>query len=231
MVYENISERNYKFKKGGNMRRSILLVLILLSVLFSPQISTAHKFMLGGGAGFVMKNTNAEGGISYGGCLTYQMDNMFGFKTSVGRYSSQTIVKRLQQGGYSRLSDGDYSLLWIEESIIIRKERQGVQPYIGGGAGYYITEHGLSSEAKTWLAGYHYELVEDIDDIFSMHLRIGLNIAASPQVSVSVDYKYAFVNPVLKATLTDLITSEKYYINEEIDLGVKGFSVDLSLVF
>jgi len=226
-----VKHRPHTINKEGNMRRSVSLVLIILSVLFWPQISAAGNFKFGGGVGFVMANENAEGGFSYNGYFIYQMDNMFSFITSVGRYGTNTIYRRLSQGGYSRLSDGDYSLLLIEASVLIRKQRQGLQPYIGGGAGYYITEHGLSTEAKTWLATYHLQLEEEIDDILSVHLIIGFMVPVTTQVSVDANFKYVFLKPTLHGTLTDLDTSEKYYRTEQIDLGVKGLSVGISLVF
>lgn len=113
-------------KKGGKLNKYWMFFLILILLILIPQNSYAGRFIAGGGAGFVMSNGNAEGGFSYNGYVIYQMDNVFSFMTSAGRYSAETIYKRLSQGGYSRLSEGDYTLVWIEESVILRKERERV---------------------------------------------------------------------------------------------------------
>lgn len=59
-------------------------------------------------------------------------------KISVGYYKADA--------GPAILFEGDYSLLWIEESILVSPQARvpSVPFYAGGGVGYYIPNYGLN---------------------------------------------------------------------------------------
>lgn len=72
---------------------------------------------------------------------------------------------------------------------------------------------------------------EEIDDVFSVHFLMGFTMTIAKQIEVNSNFKYAFLKPTLHATLTDLVMDEEYFRTEEIELGVKAFSICLNVVF
>lgn len=205
------------------MRYPILGISISLAVLFLPQLSAPQNFEAGGGIAIVTANDNLKGGVGFGVHLDYVMPKLVLFRTSVGWYGTDTKV--------DMLSEGDYSLLWIEESILIRAPGPAVRPYGGAGAGYYQTDHELSSNAQNALLRFGLRGKEEIDNVFGLHLRGGVNIAVSPRVSLNVDGKYAFLKPKVKATITDLSTYETGTNEAKVDLGTLFFNVGLTASF
>lgn len=205
------------------MRYLILAISISLTVLFLPQLSATQSFEAGGSIAIVTANDNLKGGVGFGVHLDYVMPKLVLFRTSVGWYGTDTKV--------DMLSEGDYSLLWIEESILIRGRGPVVRPYGGGGVGYYQTDHELSSNAQNALLRLGLRGKEEIDNVFGIHVRGGVNVVVSPRVCLNVDGKYAFIKPKVKATVTDLSTYQSAINEGKIDLGALFFNVGLTASF
>jgi outer membrane protein W len=200
-----------------------VLFFILLPLIFLSGICNAQSFSVGGGLSYAADNSNVKGNIGFEGNLTILTESIIAIRASVGRYGSDIKV--------NQLSEGDYSLLWIEGTFLLRGKSPKVQPYGGIGGGYYITGHELSSRVTSLLALFGIRGKEDIQDVFGIHFRGGLDVPISLTVAINVDLKYVILKPDVKVEATNIYTYQTASVTESVDLStfIIGFGISVTL--
>lgn len=199
------------------------LITVILILTLGTITSNAQNYSLGGNINYAIENDNATGGVGFEGNFTFYTESIIAIRASVGRYASDTKI--------DKLSEGDYSLLWMEGTLLIQAKTINIQPYIGLGGGYYITGHELSSNVKNALSLLGLRGKEEIADMFSIHLRGGLNINVAPTVALNADIKYVFLKPEVKVEITNLYNYQTVSATEKVDLStvVLGFGVTVRI--
>jgi hypothetical protein len=194
------------------------LLLILLQ-----NFSIAQSYTIGGGLNYATESSDAKGGIGFEGNFTFLTESIIAIRASVGRYGSNIKV--------DKLSEGDYSLLWLEGTFMLQGKSRSVQPYGGIGAGYYMTGHELSSRLTNALTQLGLRGKEDIQDVLGIHLRGGFNIPFSPTVAFNADLKYVILKPDVKVSVTNLSTFQSYSITESVNIStlIIGFGVSITI--
>lgn len=170
-------------------------LLIFLTLLLSPQCITANNnFSIGGSTILTTENKNAQGGTGFNIYVEYQKFHLVSFRTSVGRYTANTKgIKTI-----NKLPSGNYLVWFIEESIVYKFcEIAALQPYMGLGLGYYIIDREMYSYPDgSWRKRTNISK-ENINNVFSPHLRVGINIL-DKKVAANVDIKFALINSIQK---------------------------------
>lgn len=205
------------------MNYTRILFFVSLPLILFQNFSIAQSYTVGGGLGYAIENSNAKGGVGFEGNFTFLTESIIAIRASVGRYGSDAKV--------DKLSEGDYSLLWIEGTFMLQGKSPSVQPYGGLGARYYITGHELSSRVTNSLALLGLRGKEDIQDVLGIHLRGGLNIPVSPTVALNADLKYVILKPDVKVDVTNLSTFQTVSVTESVDLStlIIGFGVTITI--
>jgi len=201
------------------------LSFIIIVTFQNPCIGQGYynSYNIGGGLCYAAENSNIKSGIGFDANITFLTDNIIAIRASIGRYETDVKV--------NKLSEGNYSLLWIEGTMLLRSQSPIIQPYGGLGVGYYITGHELSSNVDRFFAQYGLLGKEDIQDNIGIHLRSGLDIPISWTMSINLDIKYIFLKPNVKVKVTNLYTSESVKVTEAVDLSTLlfGFSFSINL--
>ena len=200
-----------------------VFLFIFLPLILNHNISIAQSYTVGGGLSYATDNTNAKGNIGFEGNFTFLTESIVAIRASVGRYGSDTKV--------NIISEGDYSLLWLEGTLLLQGKSPKVQPYGGIGGGYYITSHELSSRLNNILSLLGVRAKEDIQDVFGIHFRGGLNVPVSPTVALNLDLKYVILKPDVKVEATNLYTFRTASVTESLDLStfIIGFGISVTL--
>lgn len=205
------------------MKSSHLLFLAISLFFFLTSLSFSKHYSIGGGLSYATENNNVKSAAGFEANLTFLTESAIAVRASVGKFGSNVKV--------DKLSEGNYSLLWLEGTIIARAKSSSVQPYGGLGFGYYITEHELSSRMTNAFISQGIRVKEDIEDNLGIHIRGGINIPISTTVDRNAELKYVFLNPKANVEATDLSTFQTATVSEEIDLStlfiVVGFSIHL----
>ena len=198
----------------------IVLQLLISTIILGQTQRQSLPYRLGGGLSVVSENDNVEGGNGFNAFIDYPLQESMTIKTSIGKYSSDTKV--------DILSEGDYSLLWIEGSLLFSGTKFKILPYGGGGGGYYIFTHDISSNVKNALMQLGLRAEEEIQNTFGIHIRGGANIELSPTLQLNADAKYVFLKPKLDAKVTELSTFTS--VTDDYDLELNTLIISIGLI-
>ena len=184
---------------------------LFISLFMFTSVVFAQKFE--SGVNFIYANANQEimGGMGGEVFVNILTPGIVLFKTSVSYYGAENKIRTL--------SEGNYNLLSLEETMIIRAKTETIRPFFGGGIGYYSISHDLSQRLKNTLLLFGLRLEEDIKDKMGFHLTGGFEIEASPNISINAGIKYLFLKPTVDITVTDLFTFYSIALTENIDLS------------
>jgi len=202
----------------------IFLIFCMFSI---GSVGYGQSNSFGGGLSFATNSDDAVGGIGFNAFFDHSISEVVLFKTTIGRFSSNTKV--------DLLSEGDYALLWIEGSLLVTGKESNIQPYIqpygGAGGGFYMFEHSISSEVQSALNSMGVRGEEEIQNTLGIHFRGGLNIEISPTTNLNFDVKYAILKPKVEGKLTDLITFASVPFEEDVELSTLILSAGISAKF
>ena len=166
------------------MQKSFTVLLWI--VLFCFHQLWGKTFEVGVGASVASANNYVKDGMGYNLHLDYITPTAFAFKTSIGRYAADTNV--------DKLSEGDYSLFWFEQSILLRAKLPVIIPYCGVGGGYYIPKQIVGGDVQNALkAAYNLKIDEDIKNTLGFLVRAGFNLNFTHNFSINGDVKYIFI--------------------------------------
>jgi len=178
-------------------------------------------------------------------CVNIANDNLesgWGFNVFFDKYLQSTPLLLRTSLGYlptktkvNKLSEGSFSILSIEESVLISSGKFMNYPYFGAGAGYYIVNHDISDRVKDELSYLGYYAKEDVSDAFSLHFRGGFNLNISGKYkkpfSIFAEVKYVFLNLSSSATMTNLSTMETSTIEDNVNFSPFIISIGLMQQF
>ena len=203
------------------MKPSHFFFVTLLLSIFIYSISFTQQYAIGGGLSYAIENSNVKGAAGFEAHFTFLTESALAVRASVGRFGSEVKV--------DKLTEGDYSLLWIEGTLLAQAKGGSVQPYGGLGIGYYITGHEISSKVNNAFYSIGLRVKEDIEDIAGIHLRGGINIPVSATVDFNADVKYVFLKPKDNAEATNLQTFQSATNSLEVDLSTLFINVGFSI--
>ena len=191
------------------------------------KVKGAKNIGMGADIVYVLSNKYIESDEGINVYFDYEGYKRILLRTSVGGYSAYTAE--------NEITKGDYSLLWIEESVLIRPEDlsvyPSVYPYFGGGLGYYLTDLYIDDIVKNNLERQGIRLEEDIDDTLSVHLLGGVQGRLNKYLSVNAYFKLVR----LKTYVTTAYTYPTGYGDtretEDIDLTTSMIGIGLSCSF
>lgn len=202
----------------------------LLSSLDSS-LSTMRHLRVGGGIAIIRDNEpSVRGGLGFNIYIDYEIADYLIFSSTVGHYT------------------GNYSFLWIEESILFpvfwreRGERTGIIPYIGGGVGYYIIDDETDPSLHKFVSDSYYITKQRIENIFGPHVRVGfLLYVLNGKISINTDMKYVIIEPKRHTSLDLYVYSPEWVTpsiftnwmedRDEIDLKTLFFNIGLTINF
>jgi outer membrane protein W len=194
----------------------IFYIAFLNTTIFS------QNYKIGGAVSIASGNNNVEGGTGFSVFLDFPLQKSLTILVNVGKYSSETKV--------DLMSEGDYSQLWIEGSLLFTGTQTKLQPYGGGGVGYYIFDHELSSNVEYALSMLGLRGKEEINNVIGFHIRGGLNVELSPKVYLFGDVKYAFLKPKFEVKVTDISTFESVTYKEDVELNTLVLSFGIKIL-
>jgi len=178
-------------------------------------------------------------------CVNIANDNLesgWGFNAFFDKYLQSTPIVLRTSFGYlptktkvNKLSEGSFSILSIEESVLISSGHFMNYPYFGAGGGYYIVNHDISDRVKDELSYLGFYAKEDVSDAFSLHFRGGFNLNIRSKYkkpfSIFAEVKYVFLNLSSSATMTNLSTMETSTIEDNVNFSPFIISIGLMQQF
>ena len=194
----------------------ICMFIVSLSVLCS-QSTDAQLVCIGSHACITTDNANVKSGKGF----DIDFSLLKAIRISVGRYTADTKV--------GDLSEGDYSLIWVEVSATPHLMVGIFEPYLGIGPGYYITSHELSARVNDALARRGLRAIEDIHDGIGTNLVGGLGILVSTTILVDVQVKYVSFGADTDFEATNLTTSKSSSTTMPLDLSTVFFGLGVSV--
>ena len=200
-------------------KQVVIGLFILLSSTFGQKLSENIKYSFGGGVALVSENDNVAGANGYNIFLDVLLPKQPSFKFALGKYSSKTKV--------DVLSAGDFSMQWVEGSIIFSHSVSKLQPYIGSGVGYYLFTHNLSEDLKSALLEQGLRAEENIQNKVGYNIQGGLNINLSQDLEFSADVKYVFIQPKLAVKVTSIYSYDTF--TDSNDLKMNTILIDVGV--
>jgi hypothetical protein len=211
------------------MRKMISIVLILVATLSSALHGGEPRLFPGASVTLVPASENLDGATGFDIHLDYVFHPFLMLKAAGGRFSTATkgVDDYLISG---RLLEGDYTLTWIEASVLLTIETTVAKAYAGLGAGYNISDLEISQELQDYAAEVNNRrLTQDIDDIVVLHVRAGALAKLSPMVYLYVDAKYTFLNPTTNPSAESLDGTQLETSTSNVDLNTLQLNIGLSV--
>lgn len=194
------------------MRKAFSIVIVFIFAATS-----AHAQYYRVGSGFVvslpMDNMKLGGGFEI--FVEYKSESTFSFRTNGGF----SIAKFKDVNPY--VNDLDYSLYWLDGTIILTPFQIIYEPYIGAGIGYYFFSTEELKESTTATGIYS---PQKLSNKFSYHIKAGFVIPLSESIKLHFQGKYLLMDRTI-------IVNAKENINDEIRESTIEEKFDLSNLF
>lgn len=184
----------------------------------------ARSARLGGNIGVSGANDNVKKGLVLQGYAELNLASDFAFRGTALYSAGDTKV--------DVLSEGDFSMLGVEGSLIYTLPSQAVAPYIGGGLGHYMPENEFSDGVVTALASIGVRGEEDLQSGIGFHAMGGIAFEIAPNVLVDLNIKYVHFKTDVVGKATDFVTFESFTTDAaEIDLTTLFITAGLKFMF
>jgi opacity protein-like surface antigen len=202
------------------MRRMVWAVILVGAMTMSAWANSAH---LGGNIGVGAANDNVDEGLALQGYLELDVATNVALRGTALYFGGDTKV--------DVLSDGEFTMLGIEGSLVFKFPSKGVTPYIGAGLGYYLPESELSDDAEAVLAYMGLRGEDDLQPGAGFHAMGGVAFDLAPNVSLDLNVKYVYFKTDDDAKVTNLYTFQSITVTEEVDLSTLFATAGLKFTF
>ncbi|MCZ7603011.1 MAG: OmpW family outer membrane protein [Melioribacteraceae bacterium] len=190
--------------------RKVLFILIIF--IAATTISLAQFYRVGSGFVISLPADNVKFGGGFEVFVEYKNESIFSFRTNGGF----VITKFEDVNPY--VSDIDYSLYWLDGSVILTPFKIIFEPYLGAGIGYYFFSTEEFNEVSTATGIY---FPQKLSNKFSYHVKAGFTIPLNESIKLHLQGKYLLMDRTIIVNAEEIVNDEirKSTIEEKFDLS------------
>lgn len=190
-----------------------ILATVFFFLLITPLYAQHYRVGAGFIAGLPNDNLKLSGGFDL--FVEYKTESQFLFRTEGGF----AVSKFKDANPY--ISDINYSLYWLEGSLVYLPIRSEYEPFIGGGIGYYFIAHEDFNQLKTFTGEFN---PQKLSNKFSYHAKVGFIYPLSKSFKLQIQAKYLWLD-------RKIIVQSEEIIDEELNRNTAEEDLDLSTVY
>lgn len=199
------------------------IACFLIAIAVSIVSAKAGTASIGGNIGIGAANDNVDVGLALQGFLELDATSNIAARGTALFYGGDTKV--------DLLSDGSFTMLGFEGSLVFKFPAKGITPYFGGGPGIYLPNSELSDNTKAALAYMGVRGEDDLQPGFGLHAMGGFAIDLAPNVSLDLNIKYVYLKTDNEAKVTNLYTYRSVVTTGEVDLSTLFATAGLIIKF
>jgi hypothetical protein len=187
-----------------------VLWVLVFAVIFvgAPSLASAQDTI-------TLPRGNVSGFGTFAGTASDGLDRGHGFGLSGTYFFSRLIGV---EGGFRRQSfdlagteansvaGGELKANVITANVVVRVASGSVQPYVSGGAAFYMNDYATDSAVAAALAAFNFTPAESIDNTVGFNVAGGADFQASPRIGFFVEGRFTLATADTTGGLTDQST-------------------------